>query len=112
MDITALFPRILEALWSITDVPGVVFAIAATFFLREYIIGPDPPDPKDRTFLQKHLPVIPVVLGSAFVIALAMIGKESSWSKGNWQLLINRAVGTGTFSLFAHKYFTHWWKGQ
>lgn len=109
MDITSIIAtygtRIFEAIWSVTDVIGVAFAILGTTLFRMLGMPPEEPeDPKDRTFLQKHLPAIPVVLGTVYVIAI------SKWGTGDWRLLVNRAVGTGTFALFAHKYFNHWWK--
>ena len=95
--------QFLDAIWKATDPFGVAFAIIGTYFLRWLEGLEDPSDKKERTILQRLLPVIPVFLGMSWVLMYELVQKGSIGSI----LVVQRALATGCSAIAVHKIWWH-----
>ena len=97
-----ILKEFLEAIWKATDPFGIAFAILGTHLLTWFEGAEDPVEKKDRTAIQRLLPLIPVFLGMSWVVlsTLVLHGKiEMS--------LAQRCLATGCSALAVHKIWRH-----
>ena len=98
--------KFAEAIWSATDPFGVAFGILGTYGFRTLdgsFENGDPVEKKDRTFIRRTLPVIPVLLGMSWVFMFTVIYQGNV----NIETVLQRAVGTGCSALAVHKIWWH-----
>jgi hypothetical protein len=95
--------KFFEAIWVATDPFGVAFAIIGTFLLRWFEDVEDPADKRERTPIQRLLPVIPVFLGMSWVIMFELFQSGIIGSV----LVVQRALATGCSAIAVHKIWWH-----
>jgi len=98
-----ILKEFLEAIWKATDPFGIAFAILGTHLLTWIEDLEDPADKKERTPIQRLLPVIPVFLGMSWVIMFELVQKGNIGSV----LVVQRALATGCSAIAVHKIWWH-----